>query len=192
SMGDRPHRLARLLKVPPSLEVVTREQLEALAALLPEPPQAVPRSRHDSHVAFDLAQWIAEHGLTVASCGPWGNGGMRWILNPCPWNSDHANRAAFIVQLPSGAIAAGCHHNGCAGNDWHALRDLYEPGWREVRHPSPQLHGSGQAREDAYVRQNGQADTNSIRSSYSLNSFSSLPPWPQMAPEAFYGVAGPH
>jgi P4 family phage/plasmid primase-like protien len=34
------------------------------------------------------------------------------------------------VRLASGAIAAGCHHNGCQGNDWHALRDLYEPGWQ--------------------------------------------------------------
>ena len=29
-------------------------------------------------------------------------------------------------------MAAGCHHAGCAGNDWHALRDLLEPGWRDA------------------------------------------------------------
>src|SRR5262245_51016777 len=58
-------------------------------------------------------------------------GGSRWVLNPCPWNSDHTSRAAFIVQFPNGALAAGCHHNGCAGKDWHTLRDLVEPGWRD-------------------------------------------------------------
>jgi len=37
------------------------------------------------------------------------------------------------VQLASGAIASGCQHNGCSGHDWHALWDLYEPGWRAAR-----------------------------------------------------------
>ena len=46
------------------------------------------------------------------------------------------------MQLANGAIAAGCHHNGCAGKDWHALRDRYEPGWdaqrEEPSHDGPQ------------------------------------------------------
>jgi hypothetical protein len=37
------------------------------------------------------------------------------MLNPCPWNPAHNNRAAYIVQHASGAVAAGCHHDGCAG-----------------------------------------------------------------------------
>ena len=32
----------------------------------------------------------------------------------------------------NGAIGAGCHHNGCVDNDWHALRELVEPGWRKA------------------------------------------------------------
>ena len=44
---------------------------------------------------------------------------------PYPWNPEHTNRAAYLVQFASGAIAAGCHHHGCAGKDWHALRRLY-------------------------------------------------------------------
>ena len=30
-------------------------------------------------------------------------------------------------------VAAGCHHNGCTGRDWHALRDTVEPDWRRQR-----------------------------------------------------------
>lgn len=41
---------------------------------------------------------------------------------------EHANRSAYIVQFPSGAIVAGCHHNSCSANDWHALRSLFAPG----------------------------------------------------------------
>jgi hypothetical protein len=44
-------------------------------------------------------------------------------------------RAAYIVQHANGALAAGCHHNGCAGKSWSALRDLVEPGWHPRRRP---------------------------------------------------------
>jgi hypothetical protein len=138
NLPERPHRLARLLDVPDPLAVVTREQLEALAALVPEPPKATSRSSYDTREAFNLEAWIAAHGVPVVSHRPWNNSGYRWVINPCPWNNAHTNGSAFIVQLANGAIAAGCHHNGCVGNDWHALRDLYEPGWRAYRdHPPP-------------------------------------------------------
>jgi hypothetical protein len=64
--------------------------------------------------------------------GDW-QGGHKWILNPCPFNEDHTDNSAHIVRHPSGGIAAGCHHKGCQGNDWHTLRDLCEPGWQERR-----------------------------------------------------------
>jgi hypothetical protein len=129
------------------LTPVTREQLAALAAEIPAEPPAEPRravgqawryglparsfgSAQDR--LFDLAQWIDEHGLDVREKQDW-RGGKRWIFRVCPWNSAHRDRSAYIVQFASGAIAAGCHHNSCHGRDWHALRDLVEPGWRERR-----------------------------------------------------------
>jgi hypothetical protein len=133
---ERPHRLAQLLDVPAVRTCVTLEQLTALAAMLPAPPEATaPRSTgRGLQGTFDPRQWIASHGLFVARETDWSSG-HRWILNPCPWNSAHTNKSAYIVQLTNGAMAAGCHHNGCAGNDWYALRDLCEPGWREKRRP---------------------------------------------------------
>ena len=120
-----------------SLTPVTREQLAALAAEIPAEPPAEPRRaagqawRYGLPARpFDLAQWIDEHGLDVREKQDW-RGGKRWIFRVCPWNSEHRDRSAYIVQFASGAIAAGCHHNGCHGRDWHALRDLVEPGWRE-------------------------------------------------------------
>ena len=179
-LPERPHRLARLLDVPTPLEVVSRAQLEALAALVPDPPQAVPRSGHSSGVPFDLEQWIADHGLPVVSRGTWGSGGVRWVLNPCPWNRAHTNKSAFIVQLPHGAIAAGCHHNGCSGNGWHTLRDLYEPGWRAYRDNPLQLHVSGSATPH----------TETPEGDIALDSLFSPLPWPQLNEAAYDGLAG--
>jgi hypothetical protein len=125
---DRPHRLSQLLSVPAPMCLVPVDLLEALSRQLPPPP---PKSLAYSN-GFDLGEWIERHNLPVAFRAPWEKG-HRWILNPCPWNDAHTNRSAYIVQFDNGAIAAGCHHNGCQGHDWHALRDLYEPGWRDRR-----------------------------------------------------------
>jgi hypothetical protein len=133
--ADRPHRMSALMEVPLPIVCVPRDLLEAVAALAPKPEPSRPASRngHECHADFDLARWIQKHGLPVVQEGPWGEGGYRWILNPCPWNPDHTNRAAYIVRKKDGTIAAGCRHDGCSAKRWHDLRDLCEPGWRDRR-----------------------------------------------------------
>ena len=121
STPDRPHRLAAIIETPEKIEVVPTVLMERLVATLP--PAGTNRSRKAS---FDLRRWITEHGLPVASESDW-IGGHRYILNPCPWNPEHTNKSAFVVQLRTGAIAAGCLHNGCAAQDWRTLREKYEP-----------------------------------------------------------------
>jgi hypothetical protein len=135
--ADRPHRMAKLICAPPVLTVVPHELLLALAAQAPpeEPTsrQSYPSAGHNSRGGgnFDLPAWIAEHQLNVRGPVPWECGGRKWIFQVCPWNEAHANGATFILQFPNGKIAAGCLHDSCAGKNWHDLRDLYEPGWRE-------------------------------------------------------------
>src|SRR5262249_43045194 len=59
--------------------------------------------------------------------------GQKWIFPVCPWNPDHTNRSAVIIQFANGAISASCRHDGCAGKRWQGLRDQFEPGWREKK-----------------------------------------------------------
>lgn len=107
------------------MTIVPVDLLEALAAHVP----TVSDNGHQGGRAdrFDLERWLAEHQLSVVAAGEW-QGGRKFVLNPCPWNPEHTNRSAFVLQFSSGAIAAGCHHNGCSGNDWRGLRERYEPG----------------------------------------------------------------
>jgi len=137
STADRPHRLARIVNVADTLEVVPVELLEKLASLAPQSGKsngkAVPGPANNVRSgAFDLDRWIADHNLNVRGPEPW-QGGRRWVFRVCPWNPDHTNLSAFIVQQPNGAIGAGCHHAGCQGRGWHELRDAVEPGWRDRR-----------------------------------------------------------
>jgi hypothetical protein len=122
---ERPHRQAKLLRVPDELEVVPFDKLAALAGAAPKPSRDA-----RSGERFDLDRWISDHGLDAVGPVEWG-GGRKWIFRVCPWNEDHRNRSAYVVQFSSGAIAAGCHHNGCHGKDWAALRAMFEPGYQE-------------------------------------------------------------
>lgn len=123
---DRPHRVARMLFSPPDgPEVVSAAALEELARWLPE-DEPQPQKRVTVG-AFDIERWIEQHGVPVGPPSPWGNGGRRWRLDACPWNAEHKPNKAFIVQHPSGAIAAGCLKADCRHHNWRDLRILYEP-----------------------------------------------------------------
>ncbi len=124
-MANRPHRLARLLDVPETIVPTRREVLEAIAAQAPAEPPRMAAGREPRTGTFDLTAWVAAHALPVMRCGPWKDG-TRWILNPCPFNSEHTNAAAYIVQMGHGAIAAGCHHSSCTWG-WAELREHYDP-----------------------------------------------------------------
>jgi hypothetical protein len=155
NIPDRPHGLSRLLHAPEVIIPVPRVLLEALARAVSqlESPHQTRRPRHRQ--AFDLDRWIAEHNLDVLAPTPWRQRNRKWIFRVCPWNSEHTNRAAYIIQFADGAIAAGCHHHGCQGHDWLALRDLVEPGWRRDRQRvwSPRQGVSGGGNQTVHARE---------------------------------------
>jgi hypothetical protein len=135
--SERPHRVSQILEEPEKPTPVSLDALEALASEASDSVlqatdhgnrEARPRQLSGKN-SFGLQQWIERYGLDVQQPDPW-KGGTRWIFRICPWNIEHRNKSAYIVQFANGAIAAGCHHNGCRGKDWHALRDLVEPGWQ--------------------------------------------------------------
>ena len=132
STPERPHRLSRLLHIPQTIAVCAMDALAGIAALA---PQEEPRREHafpNSGRAFDLDTFMARHLQGAIGPHAW-SGGRKWVLPVCPWDTEHMNRAAFIVQFASGAVAAGCHHHGCEGKGWSDLRQLMEPGYRERR-----------------------------------------------------------
>ena len=124
---ERPHRKAGIIwdDTPDKLELVTKQQLEELARLVPEKPKTASQKKYNGQ--FDLESWIAEHNLKVSGPHSWDKGGQKWVFGVCPWNSEHTNSSAFLIQFADGALAAGCHHDGCKDHNWQSLRKLYEP-----------------------------------------------------------------
>lgn len=143
-----------------------RDYLEEIASMKPTVLSTTGKTSGNGHVQFDLAGWIDEQGIRVRREGEWEQGGYRWVLEECPWNG-HADRAAFIVRLPGGGIAAGCHHNSCQGKGWRELREHYEPGAYDSNGWSDARNGH---RDAAY--ETGQSS------------------WPELDEAAFHGLPG--
>jgi hypothetical protein len=123
--------MAQILEAPDRMTLISVQALERLAAMVPESSHAqVEDSRAGGN--FDLDQWLGECTVPVVRSGPW-NGGRKLILNPCPWNPEHTNGAAYIVQFANGAIAAGCHHNGCERTGMRCVRSMSRAGNRPER-----------------------------------------------------------
>ena len=134
SIPERPHRMARILEEPQDIVSVSREQMQDIVSYQSEDTQTDGPDDEWKHTmpAFDLDSWIAQYCPELGSPQPW-KGGRKWIFPVCPFNEAHTNKSAVLIQEPSGAVAFKCHHNGCSGNDWRALRELREPGCYERR-----------------------------------------------------------
>lgn len=134
SIPERPHRMARILEEPQDIVSVSREQMQDIVSYQSEDTQTDVPDDEWKHTmpAFDLDSWIAKYCPELGSPQPW-KGGRKWIFPVCPFNEAHTNKSAVLIQEPSGAVAFKCHHNGCSGNDWRALRELREPGCYDRR-----------------------------------------------------------
>jgi hypothetical protein len=122
---DRPHRLSKLLYAPPEVMLVTRQQLEALAAEAPQEQKPAPSTSSDytgPSAPFDMEGWARAVGLALPSGEPH-KGGTKWQID-CPFNGSHKSPDAVLYVTATGAAAFGCSHNSCKSNDWRALREL--------------------------------------------------------------------
>ena len=117
STSDRPHRTAHVLSAGQRGDLVTVEHLQRLAEQEPTSDGAT-----ESHSAHIVDQVLTALGI-AGRPEPWKQRGTRWRLDRCPFSGDHVD-GAFIVQLPSGALAAGCQHNRCRDKGWSDLRAL--------------------------------------------------------------------
>jgi hypothetical protein len=127
---ERPHRLARVLEAPALVGLVSPDQVREVAALsdrLETPPSD---KGGYSGPLFDLARWIAEHGIEVARESTWA-AGQRWILRHCLFDPTHSGTSAAILRLANGAIVYRCQHNSCADRRWKDVRRLFEPAYND-------------------------------------------------------------
>ena len=132
STPERPHRMSRLLEVPEMLETVTRAQLEALAAMLPEPEPAEQPKTYASGQGFDPVAYCQAHNLQVHHTKAY-KGGTLVVLEECIFDSSH-KLSACIIGWPNGMKSYRCRHNSCLDKHWRDAKAILEP---ETRNQGP-------------------------------------------------------
>tara|TARA_R110002096_G_scaffold293955_2_gene488359 strand:- start:3011 stop:5635 length:2625 start_codon:yes stop_codon:yes gene_type:complete len=134
STKDRPHRLSRVVASPEAVAIVSRVLLEGVAESEPKSkPSGTAIHYRDNGVSgknFNMQAWLDRHDIESDGPHEWkakdGTAWERWTLAVCPWNSDHDDRAAYVLMHESGARVAGCHHDSCQGKGWRELVELIE------------------------------------------------------------------
>ena len=123
---EQPHRLSKLLHVPDPLQPVDWQRLASLADPYPGEQQAAPQPAGPT---WDVDALLRQHELRFSRDDNYrtnsGDLATRFELEICPFNAEHNDRSAVILQWQNGAVCFKCHHDGCAGKGWRELKQLW-------------------------------------------------------------------
>lgn len=127
---ERPHRMSMILGDQGTIDINDIKYLEKLCDLYPkeEKPQ---RYNNYQPREFDLENWMGQHGMRYRKSNY--ADGTKFMLDCCPFDSNHKGKDACVFQSRSGAIGFHCFHNSCTGKTWRDVRLLYEPDAYEKR-----------------------------------------------------------
>ncbi len=162
--AERPHRRSKFIAAPVSFDVVSHEQLEAVAAMLkPEAGKVtveIPKPEANGHHSafnmsasgtpanetvehkLDIKKYLTNRGISIKFEKPWNDAYLYGIV--CPFDPMHGEKTDTVVgQFASGAPFFKCQHNGCVGNKWEQLKgkigkpknDEYDPPKTKKRGP---------------------------------------------------------
>ncbi len=136
STDKRPHRQSWFIRPDSPLQVVSVEKLQELAAMCPVPTDDNNKNSSGSAVVKSrlwLDRWIDQaraKGLGISNPKEKPDGSRVYSFpslplpcakNDCPHDADIA---PYLLQLPNGAISAGCLHDRCKWS-WDDLRAAY-------------------------------------------------------------------
>jgi len=140
STPERPHRLARIIRAPDTLEVVPTAALEKVAvpeAELPVEGGGGDKGSDDNgmfeDVKFDIAAWLDDNEVAYHTRNK-PEGGTVYELEECPFRPGH-HGGACIIQDSEGGVSVYCHHPQCADKTWKDFRQRLDPHFREPQRP---------------------------------------------------------
>ena len=112
STPERPHRMSRILEVPPTIEPVPVDLLEKYAG---PAVHAAPKTPPTSHGGTDIEKAVSARWPDAPKKER--EGGVFWELSPCPWDETHTT-GGWFARFKSGAFDGGCRHDSCSGKGW--------------------------------------------------------------------------
>lgn len=129
---ERPHRMAFIKNHSQKIEYTDKIYLEKLARQCPVVEQQQP-ARYNNYQPeqFDVEDFMQRYGIGYTAKNY--NGGVKYVLNECPFDGSHKAPDSAIFKANSGAIGFRCLHNSCADKKWQDVRKLFEPDAYEKR-----------------------------------------------------------
>lgn len=128
STAERPHRQAKILYVPDNIVRMNVAQINAFNEKYQIKVEQQRRPFNGVQgEAFNLREFIAKYGIRIAKEIPITGGGTKYILEECPFDSQHKSPDSALFELPNGSIAFKCFHNSCSQYDWRAFRLHFDP-----------------------------------------------------------------
>ena len=121
----QPHRMSYIAYVPKEIIPVQKTYIEKVAnSIVTDEPKPTRYNGYNRN-AFDLDEWLNKYNLhyRVASY----SSGHKYILDCCPFNSNHKGKDAVIFKMSNGAIGFKCFHNSCSDKTWKDVRLMFEP-----------------------------------------------------------------
>lgn len=128
STESRPHRRAAIKRLPEKQEVVTREQLQALAdkhhtgQSVPVARQPINPARFDGQ-RLDVPAYLSRYGVAMAGEKKH-EGSTLYLLERCVFDKSHTGKESAIGQTDEGKLFYQCFHNSCNGRTWKEARQI--------------------------------------------------------------------
>jgi hypothetical protein len=123
-LDERPHRLAEIVFVPDSIELVSLELLRSLAK---SGGRQHARPSHGgsrgSKGKLDVGTYLKDHDVTVVDVKETPTGTL-YLLESCLFDPSHTEKEASIIQNSSGKLFYQCFHNSCRDKKWKDARRL--------------------------------------------------------------------
>lgn len=121
---DRPHRISYIVGNNADIRPTDVGYLKKLCDMQPKVDE--PRKYNNYNPReFNLEEWMTKYGIRYRTAGY--ADGTKYILENCPFDSNHKGKDACIFHARNGAIGFHCFHNSCSGKTWQDVRMLYEP-----------------------------------------------------------------
>lgn len=139
--AERPHRMSFIrgsYEKYEHLKPTDKMYLEKLASLIPDEPEKPAQYNNYNPRTFDIEAWMQKYGIEYKAQSI--SGGMKYILEHCPFNENHKGKDAVVFKRDNGALAFCCLHNSCRDKGWKEFRQHFEPNayekayqWQEKR-----------------------------------------------------------
>lgn len=127
---ERPHRMSYMVKLPDEVKPTDISYLKKLCDIAPKEEKPQKYNNYQPR-EFNLEEWLSKYGLRYRKSSY--ADGVKYILDCCPFDSNHKGKDACIFQSRSGAIGFHCFHNSCADKTWRDVRLMFEPDAYEKR-----------------------------------------------------------